>query len=70
MAALTTHNNCSRHFLWKAAGVDPNLSPCVWGAQVWLHWNLVRTDLGLSPFFRGGAGGIRLLLWCVVATCP
>eukprot|EP00613_Pedinella_sp_CCMP2098_P077883 CAMPEP_0171939298 /NCGR_PEP_ID=MMETSP0993-20121228/36177_1 /TAXON_ID=483369 /ORGANISM="non described non described, Strain CCMP2098" /LENGTH=319 /DNA_ID=CAMNT_0012581087 /DNA_START=267 /DNA_END=1226 /DNA_ORIENTATION=- len=40
MAALTTHNNFSREFIWKASGVDPTTTPaCLWGAKVWLHWN-------------------------------
>ena len=55
MAALTTHNNFSREFLWHAAGIDPTEpDSCLWGARVWLHWNrhvetyadhrIVRTD--------------------------
>ena len=39
IAALTTHNNFSRDFLWRSAGVDPSLAPCLWGAHVWLRWN-------------------------------
>jgi hypothetical protein len=40
MAALTTHNNFSREFLWHAAGIDPTEpDACLWGARVWLHWN-------------------------------
>ena len=40
MAALTTHNNFSREFLWHAAGIDPTEpDPCLWGARVWLRWN-------------------------------
>eukprot|EP00618_Florenciella_parvula_P032088 CAMPEP_0119544614 /NCGR_PEP_ID=MMETSP1344-20130328/54819_1 /TAXON_ID=236787 /ORGANISM="Florenciella parvula, Strain CCMP2471" /LENGTH=365 /DNA_ID=CAMNT_0007589117 /DNA_START=885 /DNA_END=1983 /DNA_ORIENTATION=- len=39
IAALTTHNNASRSFLWHAAGIDPTLPACVWGAHVWLRWN-------------------------------
>uniref|UniRef100_A0A7S2H006 Sulfotransferase domain-containing protein n=1 Tax=Octactis speculum TaxID=3111310 RepID=A0A7S2H006_9STRA len=40
IAALTSHNNFSRAFLSRAAGIDPNLPDCVWGAWVWLRWNL------------------------------
>mmetsp|Transcript_68834 Transcript_68834/g.155701 ORF Transcript_68834/g.155701 Transcript_68834/m.155701 type:complete len:359 (+) Transcript_68834:188-1264(+) len=39
MAALTTHNNFSREFIWRAAGVDPTLPGCLWGANVWYQWN-------------------------------
>ena len=40
MGALTTHNNFSRAFAWRAAGIDLSLSdPCVWAAHVWVAWN-------------------------------
>jgi|AntAceMinimDraft_1070359.scaffolds.fasta_scaffold108727_2 hypothetical protein len=40
MAALTTHNNVSRAFVWRAAGLNPTLAnPCVWAAHAWVAWN-------------------------------
>lgn len=40
MGALTTHNNISRAFVWRSAGIDPSIAdPCVWAAHVWVAWN-------------------------------
>lgn len=26
-------------FVWLAAGIEPDLPACLWGALVWLKWN-------------------------------